>query len=291
MIRPAARFLRLIGIALVIGLPLSQAALYAASFDPIDMTSYLWAGEAWRTLGNPYAEAAVIVDGNPIYRYAPWFAVPWLGLSLLPSWLVELLWAGAMVVCSILAVIPLLRAYGVRAIPVAGFFVGWLIAIGLNGNVQPALIALLAWGVDRRWGPVAIAVAASLKAVPILYVVVYAGRGEWRRVAWALGLTLVLVAPMLLFEIPGLSVDAGRSLSLFSTSPVLWLAVAVGCVIAAFALARTRYAWLAAGTAVLMALPRAFVYDITFLLPGLSEGRDEVVSAPSRPIEEAEAAG
>ena len=43
--------------------------------------------------------------------------------------------------------------------------------------------------------------------------------------------------------------------------------------IVAYLLARTRYAWLAAGVAVAMALPRAFIYDITFLLPGLSERR------------------
>jgi hypothetical protein len=287
MVSRAARLLRLLGIALVIGLPLSQAALYAANFDPADMASYVWAGEAWRTTGNPYAAAPAIVDGNPIYRYAPWFAAPWMALSLLPEALVELLWAGAMVACAILAVVPLLRAWGVAAIPVAGFFLGWLVAIGLNGNVQPALIAVLAWGVDRRWGPAAIAIAASLKAVPILYVLVFAGRGEWRKVAWTLALTLVLVAPMLLFEIPALSLDAGRSFSLYSTSPLLWLLVAAVCVGAALGLARTRFAWLAAGVAVLMALPRAFVYDVTFLLPGISERRANEEPAPASAAEPA----
>jgi hypothetical protein len=281
------RLVRLLGAALVIGIPASQALQYALNFDPVDMSSYVWAGEAWRTTGNPYTPAEVVVDGNPIYRYAPWFALPWIGLSQLPTELVEVLWAAAMVACAILAIIPVLRAWGPAAIPVAGFFGGWLVAVGLNGNVQPALIALLAWGVERRWGPVAIAVAASLKAVPILYVIVYAGRGEWTRVAWTLALTAVLVAPMLLFEIPAVSLAAGESYSLVAVSPVLWLVVAVACAVAAFALARTPYAWPAAGLAVLMALPRAWVYDVTFLLPGLSERRAaESKAMPSVPVPE-----
>lgn len=263
--------MRLIALAIVLGVPLSQVVVYTLEFYPRDMASYVWAGEAWRTTGNPYTAAPVIIDDNPIYRYAPWFAIPWIGLSLLPEQVLELGWTAAMVGCALLAVVPLFRAFGVRAIPVAGFFLGWLIAIGLNGNVQPALVALLAWGVERRWGPFAIALAASLKAVPILYVIVYAGRGEWRKVAWTIGLTVPLVAPMLLFEIPALNLAAGESYSLFGVSPLVWGIVAAGCALVALAAARTRYAWLASGVAVLMSLPRAFIYDITFMLPGLSE--------------------
>lgn len=281
MLSRPERIVRLLGIALVVGIPISQALQYATTFDPVDMTSYLWAGEAWRTTGSPYTAAETIVAGNPIYRYAPWFAVPWIWLSTWPEAIVEVVWATLMVACAIAAIVPILRAWGPRAIPVAGFFGGWLVGIGLNGNVQPALIALLAWGLGRRWGPAAIAIAASLKAVPILFVLVYAGRGEWARVAWTLGLTAILVAPMLLFDIPAVSTAAGESLSLFSVSPVLWLVVAAACAGAALALSRTRYAWLAAGLAALMALPRAFVYDLTFLLPGSSEriGRGDATEA------------
>lgn len=265
--------MRLIALAILLGVPLSQVLAYTLEFYPRDMASYVWAGEAWRTTGNPYTAAPVIIDDNPIYRYAPWFAIPWIGLSLLPEQVLELGWTAAMVCCAVLAVIPLFGGYGVRAIPVGGFFLGWLTAIGLNGNVQPALVALLAWGVQRRWGPVAIALAASLKAVPILYVIVYAGRGEWGKVGWTIGLTIALVAPMLLFEIPPLNLAAGESYSLFGISPPVWGVVAAACAMAGLAAARTRYAWLTTGVAVLMALPRAFIYDITFMLPGLSERR------------------
>jgi hypothetical protein len=271
------------------GVPVAQIAVYTTDFYPRDLNSYLWAGEAWRTTGNPYTEAAVIVDSNPIYRYAPWFAVPWIWLSQLPRTVIEVAWAIAMTICSAAAVVPILRAWGAAAVPIAVFFFGWLVAIGLNGNVQPAIIALLAWGVGRRWGPVAIAIAASLKAVPILYVVVYAGRGEWRKVALTIALTVLLVAPMLLFDIPALNTAAGESYSLYSYAPILWALVAIACVVVTYLLARTRYAWLAAGVAVAMALPRAFIYDITFLLPGLSERepRREPTSGEPEPIDQA----
>lgn len=265
------RAMRLVGLAIVLGVPLSQVVVYAVDFYPRDLASYLWAGEAWRTTGNPYTQAAVIIDDNPIYRYAPWFAMPWIGISLLPVQVVEIGWAIAMVACSFVAVVPLFRAHGVRAIPIGGFFLGWLIAIGLNGNVQPALVALLAWGVDRRWGPLAIALGASLKAVPILYVLVYAGRGEWRKVTWTVALTVPLVAPMLLFDIPAISTSTGQSYSFYNVSPVLWAVVAAAVSLVAFLLARTPWAWLSAGVAVIFALPRAFIYDVTFLLPGLSQ--------------------
>jgi len=267
----AARLVRVLGLSLVIGLPLSQVLIYAVAFEPADLESYLWAGEAWRTTGNPYAQAPMIIDGNPIYRYAPWFAVPWIWLSTLPTDLVEVGWAAVMTVSAVLAVIPLFQAHGARALPVGAFLLGWLVAAGLNGNVQPAVVALLAWGVPRSWGPGAIAVTASLKAVPILFALVYVGRGEWGRAVWTAALTVPLVAPMLLFDIPAVNTSAGQSYSLYATSPILWGAVAAGCAIISLVLARTRYAWLAAGTTVLMALPRAFVYDLTFMLPGLSE--------------------
>lgn len=276
----AARLVRTLGLALVIGLPLSQVLLYAVAFEPADLQSYLWAGEAWRTTGNPYTQAPTIVDGNPIYRYAPWFAAPWIWLSTLPTDLVEVGWAAVMTVSAVLAVVPLFQAHGARALPVGGFFLGWLVAAGLNGNVQPALVALLAWGAPRNWGPAAIAVAASLKGVPILFALVYVGRREWGKAGWTAVLTVPLVAPMLLFDIPAVSTSAGQSYSLYATSPILWGAVAAGCAMITLVLARTRYAWLAAGTTVLMALPRAFVYDLTFMLPGLSE---RVTGMPREP--------
>lgn len=270
----------LLATGLLLGLAVSQVIAHAIPFQPTDASSYTWAGQAWRDTGNPYAAAPEIVEDNPIYRYSPWFAVPWIALSLLPHDLVERAWALAMVACAFVAVVPVFRAFGARAIPLGGFMLGWLVAIGLLGNVQPAMVALLTWGVERRWGPIAIAVCASLKAVPLLYALVYAGRGEWGKVAIALGLTGVLSAPMLLFDIPELSVSAGASYSLFSTSVGLWAVVTLAAVVAAWTMARTRYAWLGAGTAAALALPKAFLYDVTLLLPGASISRPSDRSTP-----------
>lgn len=273
------RLPRLIATALLLGLAMSQVIAHAVPFEPTDASSYTWAGQAWRETGDPYAPAPVIVDDNPIYRYAPWFAVPWMLLSLLPHDVVERVWALCMVVCAFIAVVPVFRSYGPRAIPLGGFMLGWLIAIGLLGNIQPALIALLTWGVERRWGPVAVGVCASLKAVPLLFALVYAGRGEWKKAVTACGVTAALTAPMLLFEIPDLSTQPGASYGLFAMSPYLWMLTAVAGVVASLLFARSRYAWLAASTAVVLALPRAFFYDATFELVGATEpkpGRSKI---------------
>ena len=283
---PALRRLpRLLATALLLGLAASQVIAHAAPFEPTDASSYTWAGQAWRETGNPYAPAPVIVDGNPIYRYAPWFAAPWVVLSLLPHDVVERVWALIMVLCAFLAVIPVFRAHGTRAIPLGGFMLGWLMAIGLLGNVQPAMIALLTWGVERRWGPIAVGVCASLKAVPLLFALVYAGRGEWKKAGIACGVTAVLTAPMLLFAIPESSTGPGDSYSLFAMSPQLWMLTAVAGVVASLLLARTRYAWVAASTAVVLALPRAFFYDATFQLVGATgpkPSRSKATAHPNR---------
>jgi hypothetical protein len=61
---------RLVATAILLGLAMSQVIIYLIDFNPVDVESYLWAGQAWRTTGNPYTEAPVIVNDNPIYRYA-----------------------------------------------------------------------------------------------------------------------------------------------------------------------------------------------------------------------------
>ena len=258
------KVMRLLATALLLGLAISQVIAYALPFNALDATSYSWAGEAWATTGSPYTEHPNVVNGNPMYRYAPWFAVPWIVLYRIPY--IEQVWALLMAGCAVIAVVPMFREYGAKAIPLGGFMLGWLLAIGLNGNVQPAMIALLVWTLPNKWGPVGIAVAASLKATPMLFAVVYAARGEWRNLAVTLGLTALLVAPMLLFHYP--HTEPGQTYSLLAESVVLWGAVTAVVGVAAWRLARTRYAWLGAAALVCVALPRAHFYDITYLLAG-----------------------
>jgi lysylphosphatidylglycerol synthetase-like protein (DUF2156 family) len=130
---------------------------------------------------------------------------------------------------------------------------------------------MLLWGVERRSGPVWIAIGASLKAVPLLLAIVYAGRGEWLRAGLATLLTAVLVAPALLFDLSGYSTQPGPgNMSLISVGSLLYLAVAVTMVVLAFVGARSRYPWLLGALAMIAALPRMLTYEISFLLVGLA---------------------
>jgi hypothetical protein len=150
---------------------------------------------------------------------------------------------------------------------------GIFFGMAAGGNVHGLMIAWLVFGVERRSGPIWIAVAASLKAVPILYVLVYAGRGEWRKVAETLAITAVLVAPMFFFDRPPLQSEFGISNSLAQIHPALfWGLAGLSVLVAVYVVFRLRrYAWLATGAAAYFCLPRVFLYDVTFILPGIAE--------------------
>jgi hypothetical protein len=135
--------------------------------------------------------------------------------------------------------------------------------------VQPLLLAGLVIGVERRTGPLWIAIAASLKATPILLVAVYLGRREWWRAGAAVGLTALLALSMLAFDLSHYPTDVGAAAGPLPS----WLALALAALatIVSFVLARTRYAWLAASAAVLLAIPRWSYYQPSFLLLGAVE--------------------
>jgi hypothetical protein len=142
------------------------------------------------------------------------------------------------------------------------------------GNVQPILVLALLWGAPRRSGPLWVALGASLKIVPTVLVLVYAGRGEWRRALLTLALTALLVGPMLLFDLSGYSTDIGAGqLSLLTVSPWLFGAVLVVALAATFLLARGRYAWAVGSLAMMLALPRFLIYEISFAVIGLVRER------------------
>ncbi len=270
----SVRAARLFSIALIASFLLAIATGWAigGGWKLIDMNVYWDAGRLWRETGNPYTLTPGATD-HTVYRYAPWFAAIWVPLSVLPRALVDAGWSLLLIAASGAAVVPLLRRFRWPAAPFAMLMGGLLIGMAASGNVQPLLIAWLVWGVERRSGPLWIALAASLKVVPILYVLVYAGRREWNRVGWAIGLTVALVAPTLLFERPELMTDFGTSNSLSNVNLVLWVVAGVGAVAASAILAarQSRYAWLASGVAVVLTLPRLFLYDTTFILPGIAE--------------------
>lgn len=218
-------------------------------------------------------------DAADVYRYAPWFAWAWLPLTFLPQPVAYALFLGGLTVAAGAALYPIRRS------PAVLLFAPLALHSVYVGNVQMLLIVPLVWRVDRRDGPLWIALAASLKATPILLALVYVGRGEWRCAAATGLLAAALVAPMLLYDLSGYPAGSYAEISLLGVSPLLWAVVAAGAVGAALLLARTRWAWLAAGVAMLAAMPRLLLYDVTYLLAANTSAQaySHTMTSPTEP--------
>jgi hypothetical protein len=255
-------------IALVAWTELNHAASLASGSD---MDAYWNAAMRLRD-GEPLYRPGVATDSD-LYRYAPWFAAIWIPLTYLPKDPVLIGW---MVIClgaAVLSVAPLLHE-GPAGWAALAFLLPFQLEGAAFGNVQPILVLALLWGAPRRSGPLWVALGASLKIVPTVLVLVYAGRGEWRRALLTLALTALLVGPMLLFDLSGYSTDIGAGqLSLLTVSPWLFGAVLVVALAATFLLARGRYAWAVGSLAMMLALPRFLIYEISFAVVGLVRER------------------
>ena len=137
------------------------------------------------------------------------------------------------------------------------------------------MVLSLLWGVNRRSGPIWVAVAASMKYTPVLLGLAYVARREWARAAWTLVLTAGLLAPGLVLGITKAGVRSGAAESLLGISlPLYAVVVAAACV--ATLLVGRRYALLSAACAAVLALPRLFVYDVTLLAVGVDKPAPEI---------------
>jgi len=218
------------------------------------------------------------------YRYAPWFAWMWSAFAILPYWLVAAAWQAALLVACVAVAIPFARR-GLLGVAFAGVMVPLLFAVSAGGNVQALLVASLLYGIDRPSGPVWIAVAASLRATPILFVAVYAARREWPRFWLTLGLTTALVGPMIFYRPERLITDvAGREPGLLAISPILYFAAAAGSilVVALLAYRRSPYTGLAAAAGAVLASPKLFGYDVTTLAAVKPELANSTTGSSSR---------
>jgi len=236
-----------------------------------DVAAYWEAAERIRA-GEPLYVAGA-ANASDLYRYAPWFAFAWVPLTFLPREAVTAAWVGLMIVAAIVSTAPLVR-HGLTGTAAFSLFAPIQLEAAVFGNVQPLLVLMLLWGVERRSGPLWIAIGASLKAVPLLLALVYAGRGEWRRAGLAVALTALLAAPALLFDLSNYPTQAGPGqISLTAVAGQLYLAVAITMLGITFVAARglSRFAWLAGAGAMMAALPRLLPYEIGFLLIGLAE--------------------
>ena len=261
-----ARLPWLLTVALVVGVGISQLILTIGDWHLSDAGAY-WEAAMRLREGEPLYPALADPEASDVYRYAPWLAWAWVPLTLLPREVVHVIWSIFLLAASAAALSPLVR---IRAWLAVALFGPILVGISAIGNVQPLIVAALVLGVERRSGPLWIAAAASLKAVPLLLVVTYVGRRQWLRALATLGLTAALVAPMLLYDLSHYPTGAGGA-SMFFDVPILFALVVAGGIVVSLRLAPTRWAWLASSTTVALALPRFFVYDLTFLMTSFAE--------------------
>jgi hypothetical protein len=261
---------RLIALALVIGTGINHLYWSVTDWNLVDMQVYWDAALRLRT-GEPLYEPGV--DTFHAYRYAPWFAVAWVPLTHLPHGLVGVVWSGLLLATSLVLLWPLVRQGTTFSLLLAALMLPLLVPMASGGNVQPLLVAALYYGIPRRSGPLWIALAASLKIVPILFVLLYVARRQWLQAAVTVVLTGALLAPVLLFGLSRSTVDSGPVAALLGISPVLYVAAVILAIVAALLVSARlpHYGALACAGAAQVALPRLFLSDVTLLLAGLSE--------------------
>jgi alpha-1,2-mannosyltransferase len=275
--RLVVRLARSLTLAILIGYLAYTLASWFLAWNPADGGAYYDAAERLVNGQPPYAP--VNPEAHEVYRYAPWFAVLWIPLTLLPRDLVLHAWSLVMLACAAAAVWPLLRRPSWASIALAALVGQTLAETAMFGNVQPLLVAVLAWTALRRSFPVWVGVTASLKLVPLAFVLVWLPRGRWRPAAVALGVFVALMAPMLFFDLSSYVTDPGTGLlSFYSVSPALWLAAAaaIAAVTVWLAIRRSPWAWIAAAVLMYFALPRVVTSYIAFLIPGYLLAANEI---------------
>lgn len=267
--RIGIRFARILVLALVIGLGFNHVWWSVTDWHLDDMNAYWDAAMRLRAGGVLYPPVADVL-ASEVYRYSPWFAWLWTPLTFLPRIVVEVAWSIVLLCASAAAILPLARR---RAWLAVAFFLPILIGISAGGNVHALLIAALVLGVERRSGPLWIGIAASLKLFPILFVLTYLGRRQWTRAVVSVAIGGLLLAPYLLYDLSNYVTTAGGAALLWDWPVVYGLAV-LAAAVGALRLATTRYAWLASSLAVVLALPRSFLYDVTWLMIGAPRRAD-----------------
>ncbi len=264
------RLARIVALAVILGVGISELYFAVTAWTQSDAGAYWNAAMRLRN-GQALYPVVANVEASDVYRYAPWLAWLTVPFTYLPVQVAGAIWSAILLAGSVLAVVPLARRGA--WVPVA-FFFPILVGISAYGNVHALLIAAMVLTVERPSGPLSVGVAASLKIFPILFAVTWLVRGQWRRAFAAVAVAAVLWAPaLLLYDLHGYVTDAGQA-GLFGNT-LAWAVVAVGAALVGAGLARSRYRWLSAATAVVLAAPRFFIYDLTYLLVG--------AGAPGRP--------
>jgi hypothetical protein len=268
----------LIGLYLALGI---AGALYLAPTTVVgqDLATYQRAGELLWSGENPYSGQSDLGQENQ-YRYPPLLAmvIPVLGWPPL--------WYGMLAVATAATIWLWYRTAGLPGLLVPALLIGAWGQQLLNGNSQAIVVWLLAItplvGGGRigssRWapavGPTALAVATMLKIHPVIGLVWFAGRRDWR----AIGLYAAACAALLLIQLPWLgdfidyylkdpaAAETIPGMSLRAIHPVVWVVGFVVVLALAWRYAGTRYGWLLATVAQLVALPRVLLVNLALLL-------------------------
>lgn len=267
----AIRWSRLFVLAISLAFGIAYVILRSTEFAPDDTAAYWDAAVRLRT-GQELYPVSVDPDAAEVYRYAPWFALIWVPLTFLPQALVVGAW-WLVVLGATGVLLWRIARLGLAGLALTGLIGPFLIWIAGRGNVHPLILLPLVLGVEGRAGPVIVGAAASLKATPLAYALVYLGRRQFGAFATSLASFLVLTAPVLLFDTSGYVTAAGTDPNpIYAVSPGLWLGLVVCSSIATLAVAYRwpRYAWLVASLTATVAVMRFLPYSLTYLLVGVA---------------------
>ena len=281
MQRSSLGWVILVGLYLALGV---AGALYLAPTTVIglDLATYqragdlLWAGE------DPYSGQAGLGQEYQ-YRYPPLLAlvIPVLGWPPL--------WFGLLAVSTAATIWLWYRAAGPRGLLVPALLIGAWGQQLLNGNAQALVVYLLAiTPLFARVGPAALALATMLKLHPVIGLVWFAGRRDWRAIVLYAVASVVLLVPQLpwldefvryFLDDPG-AVETIPGMSLRAIHPALWVVGLVVALVVAWRYAGTRYGWMLATVAQLIALPRVLLVNLALLLAAPLPPRRPAAEAP-----------
>jgi hypothetical protein len=262
----------LIGLYLALGV---AGALYLAPTTVIgqDLATYQRAGDLLWSGQNPYSGQSELGQENQ-YRYPPLLAmvIPILGWPPL--------WFGILAVATAATIWLWYRNAGLAGLLVPALLVGAWGQQLLNGNSQAivvwllAITSLLAVRGSALVAPAALAVATMLKIHPVIGLVWFAGRRDWR----AIGLYGLACGVLLLVQLPWLgdfmdyylndpaAAETIPGMSLRAIHPAVWVVGFLVVLVLAWRYAETRYGWLLATVAQLVALPRVLLVNLALLL-------------------------
>jgi glycosyl transferase family 87 len=256
----------------VLGVLLLIGAAFSVKVRP-DAEAYWLAAQRLREGSSLYGGPRG--DETQIYRYAPWFAYAWLPLTYLAHDAAFAVWRGILLAASLGAIWPLLRRPTLASVTLAVLFGGLLVSALPPANATPLIVGALVVGLRTRIGPVLLGLGGSLKVFPLLFVSGYLAERRWLHAAVAIGVAAILWVHVLAFDVGLFAQIGGPSfyvggVSLIGVSILLWLPVAIACLLAAGVLVvrRSPWIWLAAGAAIPLAVPRVWLPDAAYLLPG-----------------------